>query len=275
MEFAMPTDATPSSKVWWANLIGASFFCGCLVADSAPALAFRPFDGTDASVAELGHIDLELQPFGALQEGPSKSLVAPATVFNYGFAQGWEAVLQGQLETEISPTNHESVNEAGFFLKHIFREGSLQDKSGPSIAAEFGLNAPTIGVNSAVGPSWDWIISQRYPWGTIHVNVMGSLTTDQHTDLFLDLILEGPSTWTVRPVAEFFSDTELHGPQVYSALVGGIWQVREDLAVDFAVRHAISDHTTNELRLGLTYSFPVDQPQAKPSDSIKTLHPAR
>jgi hypothetical protein len=275
MEFAMPTDATPGNKVWWANLVGASFFCGCLVACSAPALAFRPFDGTDASVAELDHVDLELQPFGALQEGPVKSLVAPATVFNYGFAQGWEAVLQGQLETEISPANHESVNEAGFFLKHIFREGSLQDKSGPSIAAEFGLTVPSIGVNSAVGPSWDWIISQRYSWGTIHVNVMGSLTSDQHADLFLDLILEGPSTWTVRPVAEFFSNSELHGPQVYSALVGGIWQVREDLAVDFAVRHAISDHTTNELRLGLTYSFPVDEPHAKPSDSIKTLHPAR
>jgi hypothetical protein len=254
--------------------IAGSFICGCLACPTE-ALAFRPFDGTDASVAELEHIELELQPFGALQQGPTKTLVAPGTVFNYGFAQGWEAVLQGQLESEIAPSNHESVNEAGFFLKHIFREGSLQDKSGPSIAAEFGLTVPSIGTNSAAEPSWDWIISQRYSWGTVHVNVMGSWTTDQHANLFLDLILEGPSTWTVRPVAEIFSNSELHGPQTYSALVGGIWQVREDLAVDLAVRHAISDHTVNEVRLGVTYSFPVDELHAKSPDATKVLHPAR
>jgi hypothetical protein len=245
------------------RLLAGGLFCGFCAVSITPAFAFRPFDGTDADVAELDHIDLELQPFGALQEGPDKKLVAPAVVVNYGFAKDWEAVLQGQLESQISPSGLESIDEAGLFLKHIFREGSLQEGSGPSIAAEFG-------------PSLDWIISQRYPWGTIHVNVQGALASDQHADLFLDLILEGPSDWTVRPVAEVFSDTEIQGIQTYSGLIGGIWKVRGDLSVDFAVRHAIStDHSSNELRLGLTYSFPAERSHEVPSDSVKAPHSSR
>jgi hypothetical protein len=271
-----PKERYPPENACWIKFIAAGFFCSGLLAFSAPALAFRPFDGTDAEVAELNHFDIELQPFGALQEGPDKRLVAPEAVINYGFAKDWEAVLQGQLESRVFPLGQESLNDAGFFLKHIFREGSLQEGSGPSIAAEFGLLVPNLGINSAVGPSWDWIISQRYPWGTIHLNLQGSWTSDQRADLFLDLILEGPSDWTVRPVAEVFSDTQFPGVQTYSGLVGGIWKVRDDLSVDFAVRHAIStDHSSNELRLGLTYSFPVEGSHELPSDSVKAPHPPR
>jgi hypothetical protein len=36
---------------------------------SAPALAYRPFDGTDAAVAAPGEIEIELQPAGRLREG--------------------------------------------------------------------------------------------------------------------------------------------------------------------------------------------------------------
>jgi hypothetical protein len=275
-QFARPEKRYRHKNACWLKFMVAGFSCGALVAFSAPALAFRPFDGTDAEVAELNHFDIELQPFGALQEGPDKKLVAPETVINYGFTKDWEAVLQGQLESRIFPLGQESLTDAGFFLKHIFREGSLQEGSGPSIAAEFGLLVPSLGINSAVGPSWDWIISQRYPWGTLHLNVQGSLASDQRADLFLDLILEGPSTWTVRPVAEIFSNTEFHGVQTYSGLIGGIWKISEDLSVDFALRHAIStDHSSNELRLGLTYSFPLDRSHEALPDSAKMSRQSR
>jgi hypothetical protein len=79
----------PHKNARWIKFIAAGFFCSGLVAFSAPALAFRPFDGTDAEVAELNHFDIELQPFGALQEGPDKKLVAPEAVINYDFAKDW------------------------------------------------------------------------------------------------------------------------------------------------------------------------------------------
>jgi hypothetical protein len=273
--FATPTNPHPRNKPSWVKLVAASFFCGCLAYPTA-ASAFRPFDGTDASVAELGHLEIEAQPFGALQEGPVKTLVAPAAVFNYGFAPDWEAVLQGQIESEIAPTNHESLTANGAFLKYVVRPGVLQDQSGPSIATEFGAFLPNVGAPSAIKPSWTWIISQRFDWGTAHLNFALNEMSDPRTDLFLDMIIEGPSKWTIRPVVEIYSDSVPGGTQTFSGLIGAIWQVREDLAVDLAVRHAISGgHDTNEVRLGATISLPVDQPHPTPPDSAKAQHPAR
>ena len=43
-----------------------------------------------------------------------------------------------------------------------------------------------------------------------------------------------------------------------SGLVGLIWQMREDLAFDVGVRHALTNgHAVNEVRAGMTVSFSV------------------
>ena len=39
-----------------------------LVPWSTPASAYRPFDGTDAAVAEEGEMEIELQPAGRLHD---------------------------------------------------------------------------------------------------------------------------------------------------------------------------------------------------------------
>ena len=62
---------------------------------SGPAVAYRPFDCTDAAVAAVGEVEIELQPAGRLRDETGTSLIAPATVFNYGFSEGWEAMLCG------------------------------------------------------------------------------------------------------------------------------------------------------------------------------------
>jgi len=62
---------------------------------SAPATAYRPFDGTDAAVAAKGEMEIELQPAGRLRDESGTSLIAPATVINYFLTEGWEAVLEG------------------------------------------------------------------------------------------------------------------------------------------------------------------------------------
>src|SRR5580700_6079904 len=106
---------------------------------SGRAWAYRPFDGTDAAVADLGQLEIELGLLGLLRQQANKTLIAPATIVNYGFAKNWELVLQGQLETPPSSSDPSSLTMAGAFLKNVLRPGGLQEKPGPSIATEFGV----------------------------------------------------------------------------------------------------------------------------------------
>src|SRR5258705_7013849 len=194
-----------SSKLEFPKwFVSGSVIALCLTAWSGPASAYRPFDGTDAAVAAPGEVEIELQPAGRLRENGSTTLIAPATVINYGLSEGWEAVFEGQGQTPLSPSGPASLTSAGAFLKHILRPGSLQDKTGPSVATEFGVLLPDSTGNSGVGARMAGIVSQRWDWGTIHLNAETALTRDHHGDLFLGAIIEGPSTWTVRPVSENF-----------------------------------------------------------------------
>ena len=102
------------------------------------------------------------------------------------------------------------------------------------------------------------IVSQRWDWGTIHLNAETALTRDHHGDLFLSTIVEGPSSWTVRPVAEIFYENEFGREQTFSGLVGLIYRVRDNLSFDVAIRHALTNgRPVNEIRAGLTFGFPL------------------
>jgi hypothetical protein len=240
---------------------GPLVLIGCAVAVGIcfyawPALAYRPFDGTDAAVAGLNEIEVELEPVGWLRVGPQSNLVAPDLVFNYGFAEGWEVVLQTETLIPIAPGGQPNIVANGAFLKWVVRPGVLQGQSGPSIATEFGPLLPGVNAEPGVGFSWAGIVSQRWDWGTAHFNVETNLTRDHNAELFLDVILEGPWTWKVRPVFETFYDKVWTQGESRSLLVGAIWQVDKDLSVDAAFRYAIENgHTVNEIRAGLTFAF--------------------
>ena len=226
---------------------------------SGPALAYRPFEGTDADVAKPGTMEIELQPAGALRKGAQTTLVAPEAVINIGLTTGWEVVLEGRGLLPLSPSDERaSLSDAGAFLKGVLRPGSLQDKSGPSIATELGVLLPGIDAQSGLGASIAGIISQRWSWGTVHLNAATALTREQHADLFLGAIVEGPSTWKVRPVAEIFFEDEFGQSRTISGLLGAIWQVKEDLSFDAGFRHAITNgQPVNEVRVGMTFGFPM------------------
>jgi hypothetical protein len=241
-----------------SSLVRLSCSSLCLVALGSSAFAYRPFDGTDAAVVETGKMEIELQPVGRLRDESGTSLIAPATRFNYGFTEGWEAVLEGLVQTPTSPPGPSSLIGAGMFLKGVIKPGSLQDKPGPSIATEFGVLLPDSNGDSGFGASWAWIVSQRWDWGAIHLNAATALTREHHGDVFLGIIVEGPAKWTVRPVAEFFYEKEFGQFETISGLVGLIWQVQEDLAFDIGLRHALTNaRPVDELRAGMTFAFPV------------------
>jgi hypothetical protein len=224
-----------------------------------PAAAYRPFDGTDAAVADLGEMEIEFQPLGAAHAGGTTRGLSDA-ILNYGFADRWELVLQTTPQVPPEGFGPISVSNAAL-LKYVVQPGVLQDKPGPSIAAEFGALLPQIG-GSGVGASWSGIVSQRWDWGTVHYNVTTNLTP-QHGELFLSTILEGPNKWKVRPVAEFYFEGVTNQPSTFSALVGAIWQVNDKLSFDVAVRQAwVDGRPVSELRAGLTFGFPLGKPSA-------------
>jgi hypothetical protein len=164
-----------------------------------------------------------------------------------------------QTEFDSPPGGPSSFAASGAFLKYVIQPGVLQGQSGVSIATEFGPLLPGINNDPGVGFSWAGIVSQRWDWGTAHFNVEANLTREQHGEAFLDVILEGPSTWKVRPVVEVFYDKAWSEAETRSALVGAIWQVRDDLSFDAAYRYALENgRPVNEIRAGLTFAFKVE-----------------
>ena len=223
------------------------------------AQAFRPFDGTDAAVAETGVVEIELGPAEYLREGALHTLFAPSTVLNYGIAPDWEAVAQGRIAHGLSGgARGSSLVEDGAFLKGVLREGALQDKPGPSVASEIGVLLPGIRADRGTGASLAGIVSQRWEWATIHLNASASVTRQQHADLFIGAIVEGPHDWPVRPVAEVFYDRDFGEARTRSALIGAIWQAKDDVAADAGVNVArVNDRTAYEIRAGVTFAFAV------------------
>ena len=245
-------------------LLAGSLIALSLTALSSPALAYRPFDGTDAAVAAPGEMEIELQPAGPRRDEGGTSLLAPVTVINYGFSENWEAVLEGTGQTPLSTEDPPNLTDAGAFLKHVLRPGSLQDKSGPSVATEFGVLLPDSTGNSGLGASVAGIVSQRFDWGTVHFNAQTAITREHHGDFFTSVILEGPYSWSVRPVAEIFYENEFGKQETISGLVGLIWRVRDDLSFDVALRHALTNgRPADEIRAGLTFGFPVRQLESR------------
>jgi hypothetical protein len=223
------------------------------------AAAFRPFDGTDAAVADTGKVEIELGPIEYRREGAARSLFAPSTRVNYGFAPDWEAVVEGRIAHGLAgDVRGSGLVEDSATLKSVLREGVLQEKPGPSMATEFGVLLPGIRADRGSGATLAGIVSQQWEGLTFHLNTAAALTREQHAELFLGIIAEGPRDWPVRPVAEVFYDRDFGETRTRSALIGAIWQVKDDVAVDFGLRGArVNEHSAAEIRAGVTFALTV------------------
>jgi len=219
------------------------------------ALAYRPFDTTDPAVAEPGEIEIELSPVSYRHDDSGDTWITPQLRFNYGFARNWELVIEGQAEHSRSMGESVLVENAAF-LKTVVREGTLQNQTGPSIAIEMGTLLPGINDQSGFGAELAGIIGNQFSWGAIHFTAAATLTRDNRGEMFLGTILEGPTFGSVRPVAEIVYEREFGEAETIAALLGVIWEVREGLALDFAVRQAAVDgDPETEIRMGVTFAF--------------------
>jgi hypothetical protein len=234
------------------------------VSGTSDAWAYRPFDGTDADVAELGSFELELGPLQWYSQGDSHYAVAPATVLNLGYLPGWELVADFQNFVGIDiPARQPRValRDTDIFTKGILWPGSLQNVgSGPSIAAEFGPLLPEIHGEKGFGASCNVIVSERWAGVTIHVNNWFELSRgDLELDWFEGVIIEGNIDAPARPVSEWFVEHEfVANLTTYSGLVGGIWRASDALDLDAGLRVAsVGGERTSEVRVGLTWTLPV------------------
>jgi hypothetical protein len=223
------------------------------------AFAYRPFDSTDADVAEEKEFELELGPVGRRREGQQQIRIAPAVIANIGMAGDRELVIQGQREVAFDRSPGQpgaALVDNGVFIKQVLRRGALQDESGPSVATEAGFLLPPSRGPGRTGFSVAAIVSERWDSATLHVNAALAQTREHETDLFLGAIIEGPYTWTVRPVAEVFTEQTHGAPRTRSGLVGAIWRARDGLSFDVGLRSgSFGNEPIREIRLGLTWAF--------------------
>ena len=230
-----------------------------LLCHAGPALAYRPFDGTDADVAKAGETEIEFGPVQWLRQGGKRFLQAPALIANVGLSREHELVVEGRHEIALDREPGEprsALIDDGAFIKQVLRRGVLQDEPGVSVATEYGVLLPEVNGTHGTGFSLAGIVSQRWQAATVHLNAVLARTREHEPDLFLGTIAEGPFAWTLRPVAEVFTERTRGGPRTDSLLVGAIWRVREGLSFDAGVRSArVGDEAVHEVRLGLTWAF--------------------
>jgi hypothetical protein len=223
-----------------------------------PAFAYRPFDGTDGDVADVGEFELEIGPAYLAAGAASRYVAVPATVLNFGVASGFEVVVDFKNFVALQPEAGRprmQVLDTVILLKSVLRRGSLQGEPGVSIALEAGPLLPEIGGVDAFGAQANLITSYRWDALSVHLNTLAGLTREHYLDGFAGLIVEGPHAWTVRPVAEMYTEREFRSGAgtTYSVLAGAIWQVRDRVAVDAAVRRGAQDGSATEVRFGITW----------------------
>jgi hypothetical protein len=236
---------------------GARFVLLFAVLIASRARAYRPFDQTDADVAEVHVMELELGPLQFQRSGGRTGYV-PTFIFNYGVIPSWELVIEADVSgTVAGPREPGEVFqlETGVAFKGVLRRGSLQDGSGVSIAVEPELLLPATAGSSGFGFAAGVIVSQRWPALTVHLNLVPAWSRAHNLAGLAGVIVEGPSEWTVRPVGEVYVEAEHAVPGVTSSFLGGlIWRLADRVSTDGAVRvGTVSGISLVELRVGLTW----------------------
>ena len=227
---------------------------------SGAARAYRPFDQTDADVAELHVIELELGPTQLLWSQGRMALV-PTFIFNLGVFPGWELVVDTAASTTLTGRQPGEVAqlEASLSLKGVLRRGSLQDGEGPSVAVEPSLLLPATAGPSGFGVAAGVIVSQKWPALTVHLNLVPAWSRAHRFAGSIGVIVEGPMDWTVRPVFETYMEAERGNSWVTVSGLGGlIWRLSPRVSTDAALRVATQSGVgLVEVRVGLTWDLPL------------------
>ena len=250
------------SAVGNARTLLVATMCALACVAPRPALAFRPFDGTDARVAEPHLFELEMSPLSYARMGSERSLIAPELSLNYGTGSGFEFSLEAASVMLMHPDpegDSPRVEGAAFEFKKVLRRGVLQKRKGPSLATEESVVLPSRGQSHA-GFGGSLIVSQPLPFAStmLHFTAELAQTPERQTGRFASVILDGPEAWPVRPVGELSWDRAGDESGIRGLLVGLVWQTRQGLTMDAAVKLLDGGEVNGlELRTGFTWHMQV------------------
>lgn len=239
------------------------------------AAAIRPFDGTDAAVADAGTIELEVGPVDWI-DTHGDDVLAPTAVLNVGFAQGWELSAYAQPSWRISEGSGRrfALVDDGVVLKRILRDGSLQGRAGPSVAVEVSALLPATDPLDRFGARVTPVVSQTWKGFTGHLGASVSWTRLNQPAVNGSLILEGPEIAArLHPAIEVTTGWERDLGSSWSGLAALLWSPRDDLDLDLGLRIGRAFGTNvRELRAGFTWRFHAwdaagpDRVQRSPSE---------
>jgi hypothetical protein len=229
------------------------------------AWAYRPFVSTDAAVADVKEVEVELGYFNLERAKGKNNFIIPTVVLNYGFMPRVEVV--GEFAVEEPIHGRTRLKDAGMSLKAIVREGVLQEKSGPSLAIEAGPLFPsTVTAEKRFGFKGLGIISDRLATLTYHLNLGGGVEREKNNAFFdWGMIVELPITSQVRLIAEVNGENVHPKPTDTSALFGVICESPfHNTFIDAGIRKGISREAPDWLfTTGLTFGFSLPSSAAK------------
>jgi len=234
-----------------------------LLMSSLPARAYRPFEGTDAGVADEERLEVEFGPLGYSRFGEERLLIAPQLEFTYGAGSGYEFGVGARRLTQMSPDPDEvkpTIDDIEINAARLLKAGTLQGKRGLSILVEGALLIPG---NTRQKLGEGLLLASSQSWQDVALHLSGGLsrTPDAGSARFASLIAEGPDRWDLRPVAEASLEGTTDETTLQSLLMGFIWQIKTDLAMDFAFRMGYSDERLAEFRSGITWNRHASGPR--------------
>src|SRR6266498_2621274 len=166
------------------------------------AWGYRPFVSTDAAVADLKEMEIELGYLNWEREKGRNTFIVPKVVLNYGLIQNLELVG----EFGVAEPSHGSVRltDPGLSLKAVLKEGVLQEKSGVSFAVEAGPLLPSTNKEeNRFGFEAISIASGKLGAVTYHLNLGGGLERAKSNPFMVwGAIAELPVTAKLRLVGE-------------------------------------------------------------------------
>jgi hypothetical protein len=225
---------------------------------ASPVSAYRPFVSTDADVAQLHQVEIEMGYFNFARQNNQTTWTTPLTVLNYGFREGFEAV--GQFELDKTSGMSTQVADPELSVKAVAKKGILQDKPGGSLAFETVLLLPsTYTGQDHFGFQETGIWSQGVGPMIFHFNLGPGIDRVGAAGFIAwGVIAELPLTNKLRLVGEINGQAEQMHDGDSSGLTGLIWESPlKDLFLDAGYRRGLSQAEADwQWTTGFSYGFP-------------------
>lgn len=223
--------------------------CAALVALAwlalAPPAHAYLIETNDARVADHGTFEIELAPIGYRQlvlGDEVHELIVPSMQIYLGIAPGWDVIYltRGYAPLDGDPTQSAfALADQMIAFRTMLVRGRYSDEGsydGPSLTLQTGVLLPGIAAETGFGATIALLFAQQWDAGTLHLNAWVDVTHDRALNVFLTSAMEGPDAWTVRPVVEVWIDLVLDGEPMLSGLIGAVWDVSDDFALQAGVR---------------------------------------